>query len=106
MLVERGRAVARRSDLERLMLETVDEAMHRHGSEIPEDPPGPTGYSAACSRCGGALPDGCVEPDCPDCRRHRRRATPRRLCGVSGCTGTARSNGRCRRHVHGDDWYV
>lgn len=56
-----------------------------------------------CSDCGEPITYKAVGTRCLACRTVKPKP---RVCGVSGCGLPARANGRCRRHVHGDDeWW-
>lgn len=66
--------------------------------------------AARCTGCGGELDAGTLGRRCDECdpeRAHRHvPERKRRQCGIDGCHRRARANGRCRKHVHGDDeWY-
>jgi hypothetical protein len=52
-----------------------------------------------CANCRELMSDRSMGPLCSACDP----APEPRTCGVSGCERPAGANGRCNRHVHGDD---
>jgi hypothetical protein len=63
-----------------------------------------------CTECGAELALGTIGQRCEACdpeTAHRHiPGRPRKQCGIDGCRRKARSNGRCRKHLQGDDeWY-
>jgi hypothetical protein len=91
------------------MAETLVEAAARkrqkeqldHPAEDGRDPWAISGPERCA--CGAELGLGALGRKCNVCRRHPRR---HKACGIEGCSRPARANGRCRRHLHGDDqWW-
>lgn len=83
----------------------VDAALRRRQEEQVEAPvddgrdPWAIRGPVRCVCCREPMDEGTVDLRCPLCRVPRRP----KACGISGCNRPARANGRCRKHVHGED---